>query len=102
MKTYNKLVRDKIPQIIQRDGKSCQTRVLSDKEYLNALNDKLTEEVNEYLASGETEELADIVEVVQALATVKGCSAGQLEEIRTAKAQERGGFAKKIFLETVQ
>ena len=54
MKTYNKLVRDKIPEIIMNNGaKSCKTRVLSNEEYLSSLNTKLQEEMKEYLESGE-------------------------------------------------
>ncbi len=101
MKTYNKLVRDKIPQIIQADGKRCATRVLSDEEYLRALKAKLTEEVAEYLRSDDFEELADVAEVLRALSAAHGQNPETLESVRDAKYRERGGFDKKIFLETV-
>lgn len=101
LKTYNKLVRDNIPKIIEQSGKSCAIRVLDDDEYLKALSAKLSEEVEEYLQSGSPEELADIIEVAQALAVANGCTAERLESIRKAKAAERGAFEKKIMLQTV-
>ena len=101
MKVYNKLVRDNIPQIIERSGKTCQTRVLSDGEYVDELNKKLHEEFAEYVQSGEVEELADIVEVACALATAKGVSCAQFDEIRAEKTRKNGKFDKKLFLEWV-
>lgn len=100
-KNYNKLVRDKIPQIILRDGKQCTTRILNENEYLDALNSKLSEELNEYLQSGSIEELADLLEVVHASALAHGHTLRELEAVRQAKRDERGGFDKKIYLETV-
>ena len=88
MKTYHKLIRDKIPEIIQADGKTCITRILSDEEYVDALEKKLNEEVAEYQTDKNLEELADILEV--------------LETARAKKSKERGGFEKKIFLERVE
>ena len=102
MKTYNKLVRDKIPDIISAQGKSCDFRMLTDTEYLEALNAKLDEELAEYHESGSVEELADLLEVVYAIAVAKGCPSFNLNEIRKGKAIERGGFHKKIMLLSVQ
>ena len=101
MKIYNKLVRDNIPQIIENSGKSCKTRVLSDEEYVEALNAKLSEELGEYLQSNEVAELADVVEVALALARAKGVSREQFEAIRQEKAAKNGAFARKLFLEWV-
>ncbi len=101
MKTYDKLVRDNIPQIITQSGKCCQTRTLSREEFVAALRAKLSEEVGEYFASGATEELADVMEVVYALAQTAGVSQAGLENIRLSKAQIRGGFSNRIFLQTV-
>ena len=98
MKVYNKLVRDNIPNIIKSNKQNCSTRILNDDEYVVELNKKLVEEVNEYLQSGELEELADIEEVILALVKAKGFSYNQFEEIRKSKASIRGGFDKKIFL----
>lgn len=101
MKIYNKLVRDNIPQIIQNSGKTCKVSVLSDLEYLQYLNAKLQEEVEEFLQSGEVEELADIAEVIYALAVAKGCSLAELDAIRQQKAITNGAFSQKLFLEWV-
>ncbi len=101
MKIYNKLVRDKIPQIIRADNKQCTTRVLTDVEYLCALKTKLTEEVAEFLQSESIEELADVVEVVRALVRAKGQTLELLESVRQSKLDRRGGFEKKLFLEAV-
>ena len=103
MKVYNKLIRDKIPEIIAKDnGKTCVTRIMADDEYLEILNAKMQEELNEYLASGEVEELADLEEVLRAILDVKGISYDEFEKIRNEKVLKRGAFKKKIFLESVR
>ncbi len=99
--SYNKLIRDKIPQIIEATGKIPTVRVLKHEEYLKELNSKLTEESNEWLGSGNTEELADILEVVLALATVNGIDFEQLVDLANEKRVNRGGFDKRLFLEYV-
>ena len=102
MKIYNKLVRDKIPEIIASDnGKTCVTRIMEDDEYLEALNTKMQEELKEYLESGDVEELADLEEVLRAILDVKNVSYDKFENIRCAKIEKRGAFNKKIFLESV-
>ena len=103
MKIYNKLVRDRIPEIIASDnGKTCSTRTMQPVEYLKALNKKLQEELQEYLESGEVEELADLEEVLRAILDVKDVSYDDFESIRIKKANERGAFKKRIFLEYVK
>ena len=102
MKVYNKLVRDKIPENIEADGKFCKTRILSDEEYIASLEEKLNEEVAEYQADKNLEEMADVLEVLQAICIARGYSLDELELLRTKKANERGGFAEKIFLEYVE
>lgn len=102
VKTYNKLVRDKIPEIIASSGKSCSIDVLSDEAYLAALDTKLSEELAEYHADGNVEELADLLEVIYACAGARGYSSSDLENIRLEKASKRGGFSKKILLKEVQ
>lgn len=102
MKVYNKLVRDKIPEIIKADGKTCATHILSDEEYIAALEAKLNEEVAEYQADKSLEEMSDILEVLQAICVARGYSLHELEAMRAKKADERGGFAEKIFLEHVE
>lgn len=101
MKTYNKLVRDNIPQIIESSGKRCATRILCDSEYIQQLDAKLQEELSEYMQSGEIEELCDIAEVICALVLSKGYTLEQFENIRKQKALTNGAFAQKIFLEWV-
>ena len=101
MKIYNKLVRDKIPEIINNDNEIAITRTLHDVEYLNELNKKLEEEVKEYLEADNIEELADIVEVIYGILNLKNVSIEEFEIIRKNKVEKRGAFNKKIFLEKV-
>ena len=98
---HNKLVRDKIPQIIEKSDKICVTRILSDEEYAAALNAKLQEELNEYLADGSMEELADLLEVMMAAAKARGHDFSEVEAIRREKAEKRGRFNDRIYLESV-
>ena len=81
MKVYNKLVRDKIPEIIEDDGKTCKTRILSDEEYIASLETKLSEEVAEYQEDKNLEEMADVLEVLQAICIARGYSLEELEEL---------------------
>ena len=100
-KIYNKLVRDRLPEIIETDGKTCITEILSDTQYLEMLDTKLTEELAEYQESKSLEDLADLLEVMQAVVEARGWSWEQLEQVRQAKAAQRGGFARKILLKEV-
>ena len=103
MKTHhNKLVRDKIPDIIENAGKTPVTHILSDDEYLSELDRKLNEECAEYQADKSIEELADMLEVMYAIAEARGWSVSELEAVRKSKAEKRGGFKKKIYLEYVE
>lgn len=102
MRVYNKLVRDKIPEIIEADGKHCKTHILPDNDYITALEAKLNEEVAEYQVDKNLEEMADILEVLQAICVAKGYSLEDLENVRAKKNDERGGFQEKIFLEYVE
>ena len=95
---YNKLIRDKIPEIIEGKGGKADIRVLSDEEYPIYLEAKLDEEVGEYHRDHTAEELADILEVVYALAESIGCSKEELLEIYQRKHDARGGFEKKLLL----
>ena len=96
MKIYNKLVRDKIPEIIEADNCVCSTRIMDDEEYLQALNTKLQEELKEYLESGEVEELADIEEVLRAILDVKNTSYSDFETLRLNKVNKRGAFKQAV------
>lgn len=97
-KTYNKLVRDLIPEVIEASGNKCRTRVLSDEEYLEMLDAKLDEELAEYHKDQNIEELADLLELIRAAAIARGYTLEELETARAEKAKERGGFERKIFL----
>jgi len=98
MTTFDKAIRDKIPEIIQKDGHSCNIQTLSDEKFLVQLEKKLSEEVTEYQNDKNPEELADILEVVYRIAQLKGISKQELEKIRIKKLQDRGGFEKNLFL----
>lgn len=99
MKEYNKLVRDKIVDIIEADGRKAEYRILDNVEFRNELNKKLQEEVHEYLDDNNVEELADIVEVIYGILNSMNVSIDDFEKIRLAKKEKRGSFDKKIFLE---
>ena len=99
--TYHKLVRDKIPEIIENDGKQCVCSILSDEDYILSLDQKLDEELKEYQESKSMEELADLLEVIRAVALARGSSIEEVEQIRINKAEKRGGFDKRIILESV-
>ena len=98
---YNKLVRDKIPEIIEAAGKTCTTPILPEAEYIDMLDKKLVEELQEYQESKSMEELADLLEVMMAVAKARGSSFEEVDNIRKQKAVQRGGFEKKILLEEV-
>ena len=97
-----KLVRDRIPEIIQEDGKTPIIRIVDEEEYVRELDRKLCEEVEEYRADGSIEEMADVLEVLQAICIARGYTLQQLEEVRRKKAAERGGFKKRIYWEDNQ
>ncbi len=96
--TYNKLVRDRIPEIIAASGNSCKTKILNDEEYLKMIDAKLDEELAEYHKDQNLEELADLLEVIYSATIARGYTIEELEEKRANKAEERGIFSKKILL----
>ena len=101
VKKYNKLVRDRIPEIIESTGNTCVTKILSDEEYLRMVDAKLDEELAEYHKDQNIEELTDLMEVIYAAAIARGYTLEQLEQVRAEKAAKRGAFAKKILLKEV-
>lgn len=101
MKNYNKLVRDKIPQIIEASGKKFEIRTASKEEQAELLEKKLQEEVNEYIEDKNLEELADVMEVLFGLAKNLGYSEEDLVKKRLEKRDERGGFDDGVVLERV-
>ena len=102
IKTYNKLVRDRIPEIINASGRTCAIEVLSMDDYLHYLDLKLDEELAEYHQSLSIEELADLQEVINAVTIARGYSLDDLEKVRADKAQKRGGFTNRFLLKEIQ
>ena len=99
--SYHKLVRDRIPEIIEADGKTCVCETLSDEDYICLLDQKLNEELAEYQESKSLEELADLLEVMQAVVKARGWTLEELEQVRADKTDKRGGFEKQILLKEV-
>lgn len=98
---YDKLVRDRIPEIIEGKGSHAVVEVLDESAFKRYLDEKLLEELREYQEDGSVGELADLVEVVYAILDSKGVSVEEFERIRVSKAEERGGFRKKFLLKEV-
>ena len=97
-KKYNKVVRDKIPEIIEESGKKYTLKQLDDASFLAEIEKKLIEEVNEYSESKDIEELADLLEVIYRISELRGVNSDELDEIRKDKAKKRGIFANNLFL----
>ena len=95
---YNKLIRDKIPEIIKDSGKTPIVEKAIGEELLELLNSKLIEELDEYNVSGEIEELADLVEVIYGILKHKGIYLEEFESIRQEKKLKRGAFDKGLVL----
>ena len=106
MPIYNKLVRDLIPEVIESTGKQFSTRILENEEYIKELKNKSFEELEEFVNAENDhdaiEELADLLEIIHALAKCQGSSIEKVEEVRQKKAEKRGGFKEKIFLIEVE
>jgi predicted house-cleaning noncanonical NTP pyrophosphatase (MazG superfamily) len=101
-KVYNKLVRDRIPEIIRAEGKEPKTRILDNDKYLEELIKKLGEEYIEFKADNNLEELADLQEVILALADALNISYQDLAKAVSNKALKRGAFKQRIFLESIE
>jgi predicted house-cleaning noncanonical NTP pyrophosphatase (MazG superfamily) len=97
-KKYNKVIRDKIPEIIAESGKKYDLKQLDDESFLAELEKKLIEEVNEYAESKDVEELADLLEVIYRISELRGVNSDELDEIRKEKAEKRGKFSSNLFL----
>ena len=101
--TYNKIVRDRIPEIVEDKGKRCRYSTVSGEELISGLQAKLLEEFTEFAESGrDLEELADILEVVDGLALHLGSSFEEILELKRKKREARGGFVQGILLEWVE
>ena len=100
---YNKLVRDKIPEAIEKtEGRTANYKILNDKEYLQELDRKLFEEAHEFVEEHSVEELADLMEVISAIMNARGLSLEEVEVARKAKSNKKGKFDDKIYLIDVE
>ncbi|APH05010.1 nucleoside triphosphate pyrophosphohydrolase [Bacillus weihaiensis] len=106
MPTYNKLVRDKIPEIIDQTGKNYEVRILDKVDYIKELKKKAYEELNEIVEAKDREssleELADLLEVIHAIAVYHGSTLEEINSIRQEKEEQRGSFSEKVFLIAVE
>ena len=101
--TYNKLVRDKIPENINSmEGRKATWRIMDDEEYIKELNKKLLEEVHEFIEENAVEELADVMEVIQSIMRIKNISYEELKNVQQMKREKKGGFSNKIYLVEVE
>jgi predicted house-cleaning noncanonical NTP pyrophosphatase (MazG superfamily) len=96
---YNKLVRDKIPEYIRGKGEAAVTHIAGDEEYWEKLKEKLQEEINEFEQEASADELADILEVLDAIIDYKKFDRAEIAKIKTDKAEKRGKFQERIILD---
>lgn len=96
---YNKLVRDKIPEYIESKGEKAVTHIANDAEYWQKLQEKLQEEVGEFLNDESIGEVADILEVIDAICEYKRYDKDELGRVKGKKTEERGRFEKRIILD---
>lgn len=101
-RAYNKLVRDNIPQLIKESGRNCTSRILDEKEYYDALLDKIVEEIEEYRISGNEEELADVYEVLDCLVQLKEYEPMHLDYLQLIRREKRGSFKDRVLLIDVE
>jgi predicted house-cleaning noncanonical NTP pyrophosphatase (MazG superfamily) len=99
---YNKLVRDRVPELIEESGRKQVSRTLNEDEYEQALMDKIVEEIEEYRVSKNEEEIADIYEVLDCLVKLKDYEPMHIDYLRLIKREARGSFHKRILLEEVE
>ena len=98
MTLHNKAIRDRIPEIIEKSGSKANVKRLSDEEFLEEMEKKLDEEVSEYHENKSIEEIADIIEVIERIAELRGTSAKELRKIKDENSEKRGRFEKNLFL----
>ena len=101
-RSYNKLVRDRIPQLIEESGRSYNSRTLNENEYFDALLDKIIEEVEEYRISHNEEEIADVYEVLECLVQLKEYEPMHIDYLQLIRREARGSFKDKILLIDVE
>ena len=101
-RSYNKLVRDNLPQLIKESGRECSYRIMNDHEYYNALLDKVDEEIEEYRASGNEEEIADVYEVLDCLVQLKEYEPMHIDYLRLIRKEARGSYKDRVLLIDVE
>ncbi len=97
---YHKLVRDRIPDILKQKNQLATYHTATQEEYWQKLKEKLQEEVDEFTRDETPEELADILEVIDALIAYKTWSMTEIQDTKEKKKVDRGGFADRIILDT--
>ncbi len=98
IRSYNKLVRDRIPELIKESGRECTSRILSQDEYFNALLDKIVEEIEEYRKSGAEEEIADVYEALDCLVEYKEYEPMHIDYLKLIRKEARGSFRERVLL----
>lgn len=99
---YNKLVRDRIPELIEESGRKQTSRILNEDEYFQALIDKVVEEIEEFRSTGIEEEIADVYEALDCLVKFKGYEPMHIDYVRLIKREARGSFMNRVLLEEVE
>ena len=98
IRSYNKLVRDRIPELIKESGRASTSRILSKEEYFNALLDKIVEEIEEYRSSGLEEEIADVYEALDCLVEFKEYEPMHIDYLKLIRKEARGSFRERVLL----
>lgn len=105
-KYFNKLVRDKIPDILDKNGGDTEIEILNDENYIKHIYKKLKEECEEVVTANSQEnlieELADLEEVISSIAKLHQINRNEIETVRIAKKEKRGGFENKILLKSAK
>lgn len=96
---YDKLVRDRIPELIGAKGEECLFHIAEEEEYAEKLYEKLREETEELIADRSIGEVADVLEVIDAIIAKEGFSRDEVDSVKSRKREERGGFGGRIILE---
>ena len=101
-RSYNKLVRDNMPRLIKESGRECSYRIMNDREYFEALLDKVVEEIEEYRTSGNEEEIADVYEVMDCLVQFKEYEPMHIDYLRLIRKEARGSYKDRVLLLDVE
>jgi predicted house-cleaning noncanonical NTP pyrophosphatase (MazG superfamily) len=99
MKKYNKLVRDKIPEIIESGGEKCVAHIATPEEYRTKLFEKVVEEATELSNDKNIKEVADVLEVLDAIIELEKYDKEEIQKIKKERREERGGFQKRVILD---